>query len=111
MFTKEKNNQPFDEDTLFNIANEVDAPITNGMAFAGAWTTGGKSRGGAFHKRVKEMAQPAEEPDDPSKPYVFFRAPMLFQHGFMKIIDKELLEKERQWNEIYKPKKAKKGKK
>ena len=105
---KRKDGQPFDEETLHNIANEVDAPITNGMAFAGAWSQTGKSRGGAFHKRVKEMAQAEEDPDDPNKPYVFTRIPMTFQHGFIKANDKQLLEVERRWNEIYKAKKRKK---
>ena len=85
-----KDGQPFDEQLLESVANEVDAPISSGIQFAGAWSPEGKSRGSAFHFKIKEMAQDSKKTDDPSKPFFFIRLPYKFQHGFDTTFDKQL---------------------
>lgn len=105
-----KSGEPFDEETLNNIANEVDAPITNGMKFSGAWSQTGKSRGSAFFHRMNKMAQDAEEEDDPNLPYLFVRAPFSFEHGFFKAINKQLSHLEGKFDEFYNPPKRKRPK-
>lgn len=103
-----KDGQPLDEDIIDSITNEIDAPITSGMKFSGAWAETGKSRGTALFHKLKMMAQGPEEPDDPSKPLKFRRIPIRFEHGFMKAYLGELTKGEGSFNEKYYPKKRKK---
>jgi hypothetical protein len=108
MYTR-KDGQPFDEDTLNRIANETDAPISNGMKFSGAWSQTGKSRGGAFHRLLKLLSQFVGDPDEPDKPYVFTRIPITFQHGYMKAYHEQLAKAEARFDAYHKkPRKKKK---
>lgn len=104
---KTKTGKPFDEETLNNISNEVDAPITNGMKFSGAWSQTGKSRGSAFFHKMNRMSQDASKENDPNLPYIFVRAPFSFEHGYQKAINKQLSHAEGKFNEFYNPKKRK----
>ena len=103
-----KDGQPFDEDLLNSINTETDAPVTSGMEFTGVWTPSGKSRGSAFHHKLKIAAQAIEDDDDPNKAIVFTRAPMHYQHGFMKVYYDKIQHNREMFNAYYKkPKKRK----
>lgn len=105
---RRKDGQPFDEETLHSISNEVDAPITNGMKFSGAWAQTGKSRGSAFFHKMNRMSQDANKENDVSLPYIFVRAPFSFEHGFHKAVNTQFAKAEERFNEIYNPKKRRK---
>lgn len=104
-----KDGLPLDDELLSAIQEETDVPVTNGIEFTGAWGEGAKSRGSAFHHRLKMLAQSGddEEEDDPRKPYIFRRLPITFEHGFMKAVFGEFKRAKGKFNETFKPKKRK----
>jgi len=87
---QKKSGDEFEDDLLQSLAEETDSPITSGENFFGSWDQSGKSRGSAFFHKMKMMSQSASEPDDPNKPYIFFRAPLSFEHGYMKTFESQL---------------------
>ena len=106
---RRKDGKPMDAEILKTISEESDIAVTNGMSFYGGWSTKDPSRGSAFHHRLKMLSQSAQDEDDPSKPFVFERAPVAFKHGFLVAAQQELNRAEREFNDKFKPKKSKKS--
>ena len=107
-FAKDGSEMP--PEILQNITTETDAPVTSGVEFAGAWAPSGKSRGSAFHHRLKLMSQSIDDPDDPEKPFLFQRIPLMFEHGFLLAARETLKIAEKKFNEHFHPPKRKRSK-
>lgn len=107
-FYERKDGKPIDQKVIESISEETDAPVTGGLEFTGAWDPTGKSRGSAFHHKLKMLSQNANDPEEPDKPYIFHIGEVSFEHGMMTATNEKLKEARRKFNAVHKPSKRKK---
>ena len=82
---RRKDGKPIDEDILNRIKEGMTMPISTGDAFLGSWDSGiADSRGTVAINDIVKFAQKEGEPDDPSKPLVYYKENTTYIHPYIK---------------------------
>jgi len=106
---RRKDGKPIDEDILNRIKEGMTMPISTGDAFLGSWDSGiADSRGTVAINDIVKFAQKEGEPDDPTKPLVYYKENTSYIHPYIKEMLNALMGLSKQYEKSKrKPKKPK----